>query len=74
MYDTTNIGMNLRRLREIAGFTQAGLASKLDVTRTWVSRVETGETGPSLQRVIQFALIFDVSPCALLTATTGTGS
>ncbi|MEU3096666.1 helix-turn-helix transcriptional regulator [Streptomyces sp. NPDC006967] len=49
------LGLELRRLREAAGFTTVEAAALLGVNRVQVSQIETGATGVSEQRLRRLA-------------------
>jgi transcriptional regulator with XRE-family HTH domain len=66
-YDATYVGPNIRALRGVEGWTQAELAEDLEVTKGWVSRLESGSALPSLLRVIELAELFQVTVDSLLT-------
>jgi transcriptional regulator with XRE-family HTH domain len=53
-------------LRKNTGLTQAELAEKLNITRTAVTKWETGKTLPDYQTLINIAKIFCVSTDYLL--------
>lgn len=53
---------HLRALRDKAGWTQAALADRLDVSRQTVNALETGRYDPSLPLAFRIARIFD---CAI---------
>jgi len=42
------VGGNVRRLRTMAGLTQAKLAEKMGVDRAYVSALELGERNPTI--------------------------
>jgi transcriptional regulator with XRE-family HTH domain len=42
------VGGNVRRLRTIAGLTQAKLAEKMGVDRAYISALELGERNPTI--------------------------
>lgn len=48
---------NLKPLRIAAGFTQTQLASELGVEQATISRWETGETMPSVAKLIKLTKI-----------------
>ena len=56
----------LKQLRESHGWTQAGLAERVLVTRQAVSRWETGETQPNTETLKLLSREFDVSINTLL--------
>lgn len=49
----------LRELRETAGWTQAALADRLDVSRQTVNALETGRYDPSLPLAFRISRVFD---------------
>ncbi|MBQ8830209.1 MAG: helix-turn-helix transcriptional regulator [Oscillospiraceae bacterium] len=56
----------IKELRENAGFSQAQLAKKLDVTRSSVNAWEMGLSMPTTQYVVALAKLFHVSSDYLL--------
>jgi putative transcriptional regulator len=50
---------HLRALREARGWTQAGLADRLTVSRQTVNALETGKYDPSLPLAFRIAKVFD---------------
>lgn len=51
----------IRELREKAGYSQAQLAKKLDVTRSSVNAWEMGLSTPTTQYIVDLAKLFHVS-------------
>ena len=49
------IGMNIKRARIRAGYTQESLAEQVDVSLSVISRLETGRTMVSVSKLIQIA-------------------
>lgn len=60
------ISETIRALRETAGFSQAQLAKKLDVTRSSVNAWEMGLSTPTIQYVVAMSKLFHVSADYLL--------
>ncbi len=60
------ISETIRALREAAGFSQAQLAKKLDVTRSSVNAWEMGLSAPTIQYVVAMSKLFHVSADYLL--------
>ena len=58
MYD---FGALLRQLRETRGLTQEQLADKINREKTSVSKYESNLQSPTLETMIEFAAIFNVS-------------
>ena len=55
------ISDRIRELRELAGFSQAQLAKKLDVTRSSVNAWEMGLSAPTTQYIVALSRLFHVS-------------
>lgn len=60
------ISERIRHLRETAGYSQAQLAKKLDVTRSSVNAWEMGLSTPTIQYVVAMSRLFHVSTDYLL--------
>lgn len=58
MYD---FGLLLKQLREDKGLTQQQLAERINRNKTVISKYENNLQSPTLDTLIQFALIFNVS-------------
>ena len=58
MYD---FGLLLKQLRENKGLTQQQLAEKINRNKTVISKYENNLQSPTLDTLIQFSLIFNVS-------------
>ena len=56
-----NVGRQIRALREKRGWTQRELAGRVGVGKGVVSRWESGQQLPPLQRLVSLARVFDVS-------------
>jgi transcriptional regulator with XRE-family HTH domain len=59
-------GLNLRIGRQLKGMTQADLAARVYLDRCAISRIETGNRCPRLDRVLELAEALDVKPSELL--------
>ena len=60
------VGKRIRQARELAGFTQEKLAETIGVSRTAVSRWESGEIDPTIEHLIQLTHVLKVSADFLL--------
>lgn len=60
-YDMKESGSRIHQLRLQAGYTQSELASKLSVSRSFLSYIESGEKGCSVDLLIQLSQLFSVS-------------
>ncbi|MDE7267605.1 MAG: helix-turn-helix domain-containing protein [Lachnospiraceae bacterium] len=56
----------LLTLRKAKDFTQEQLAEKLDVSRQSVSKWESGQATPDLEKIVELSAIFDVTTDYLL--------
>ena len=56
----------LLTLRKAKDFTQEQLAEKLDVSRQSVSKWESGQATPDLEKIVEISAIFDVTTDYLL--------
>jgi transcriptional regulator with XRE-family HTH domain len=59
-------GLNLRIGRQLKRMTQEDLASQVYLDRAAISRIETGDRYPRLDRVLEFADVLDVQVRDLL--------
>jgi transcriptional regulator with XRE-family HTH domain len=62
----TAFGKAVRRLRSERGFSQEKFAAKAHISRTYMSEIERGVTGVSLESVARIAKALDISMSALL--------
>lgn len=60
-YDLKQSGKRIYQLRTQAGYTQGELASKLNIDRSFLSHIESGKKGCSVDLLVQFSEIFNVS-------------
>ena len=56
----------LMKLRKAAGLSQEEVADKLEVTRQTVSKWETGQSSPDLDKVLPLCSLYNVTPDELL--------
>lgn len=64
-----SIGTKVKQARKECKMTQEALADKLDTTPQYISRIECGKTGVSLEFLYKLAEILDCPIYALLPAT-----
>lgn len=60
------IGANIAKYRKAAGLTQAALAEKIEVSTTFISRVERGQKRMKVETLYATAKALNVSVDALL--------
>ena len=60
-----NFGSQIRRLREINGFSQEDLAATAGLHRTYVGSVERGERNISLDNILLLAKALNCKPSKL---------
>ena len=73
-YDIKQSGERIRQLRIHRGYTQEMLAQELSIDRSFLSHVEAGKKGCSVDLLVQFASIFGVSIDYLVLGTVHRGS
>ena len=60
-YDMKQSGERIRQLRISRSYTQDELAAALNINRSFLSRIESGRKGCSVDLFVQFAEFFHVS-------------
>ena len=60
-YDIVSCGKRIRQLRKAHGYTQEGLADQLGIDRSFLSRIEAGTKGCSVDLFIALASVFHTS-------------
>lgn len=60
-YDTKRSGERIRQLRIQNGYTQERLAEVLKIDQSFLSRIESGSKGCSVDLFVQFSDVFRVS-------------
>ena len=64
-----NIGKRIMTLRKKAGMSQEDLASKLNVSRQSISKWESGQSLPDVEKIALISKIFNVSTDSLIHGT-----
>jgi transcriptional regulator with XRE-family HTH domain len=59
---------NLRRIRHERGFSQEVLAYEAGVNRTYMSKLEKGDTWVGLEIMVRLSVVLSVEPADLLQA------
>jgi transcriptional regulator with XRE-family HTH domain len=54
------LARNIQKIREAKQLTQEELAERLNVSQSWLARIETGREIPNLKRLQQIAKALDV--------------
>lgn len=62
----TELGRVVRRLRDEHSLTLADVATRADISPAMLSRLETGQTSPSLETLVSLAAALGVRPSLLL--------
>jgi transcriptional regulator with XRE-family HTH domain len=60
------LATNLRRLRRAKGFSQESLAWEAGINRSYMAKVETGNTWVGLEIICKLAEALEVEPAELL--------
>ncbi|HWQ41197.1 MAG TPA: helix-turn-helix transcriptional regulator [Desulfosporosinus sp.] len=61
------VGKNIRFYRLSKGFTQEGLAEKVDVSSTYIGYLERCQKSPSLELISTISKALEIEPALLLT-------
>ena len=61
-YDLKECGKRIQQLRIRRNYSQQQLAKELNIDRSHLSHIESGERGSSLDLLVQFSEFFHVSP------------
>lgn len=60
------IALNIKRLREVNGWTQGDLAAQLNIGRTAIAKYESCARTPTAYQLNQLATVFKVTVDALM--------
>lgn len=60
------LGSKIRKIRELRGYNQDFLASKLDISQRAYSKLERDQTKLDWERLVQIASILDIEPIDLV--------
>ena len=60
-YDVNESGLRIQQLRIQHGYSQEKFAKLLNVDRSYLSRIESGKNGCSVDLLIQLSRLFNVS-------------
>ncbi len=55
-----NIGETLRRLRKRKGLSQQELAEQANISRTYISQIESGESNPTIDTIESLGKVLDI--------------
>lgn len=58
-HDNKIIGKNIKKFRKERGYDQLELAEKLDISNSYLSKIENGKTVPSFAMLERFAEFFN---------------
>ena len=61
-------GRTVRRLRQVQGLSQEGLADLANIHRTYIGGIERGERNPTLTMIVRIAEALGLPPAKLLEA------
>lgn len=61
VYDIKRSGERVRQLRIQHGYTQDELAAAMNINRSFLSRIESGKKGCSVDLFVQFSEFFQIS-------------
>lgn len=61
-----SLGRGIKFWRTVEGYNQSSFASAMDTSRSYVSRLETGNVGISIDRICYIADFLNIPPKSLL--------
>lgn len=61
------IGQNIKLIRLVRGYSQAGLARKLGKSQNWLQKTEKGEIDIGISQLAEIAFQLEVSPEYIIT-------
>lgn len=61
-FDKKSMGLKIRAARKKKGYTQSQLAELISVSDRTVNLMETGKSGMTIETLIKFCNVLDVSP------------
>ena len=64
--ESAKLGLNLKRIRTKKGISQGDIARELEVSRGFISTIESGKTNPTLATIAKLAKAVGVSVNELL--------
>ena len=62
----TNIGPKIRKIREIKGYSQEYIASKMSIKQNSYSKLESGETNLSIDRLMEICSVLEIELSTLM--------
>lgn len=62
----TNIGPKIRKIREIKGYSQEYIASKMSIKQNSYSKLERGETNLSIDRLMEICSVLEIELSTLM--------
>ncbi|MBI4028539.1 MAG: helix-turn-helix transcriptional regulator [Verrucomicrobia bacterium] len=65
------LGQNIRRHRDVKGFSQEVLAEKAGLDRTYISDIERGARNPGIKNVVRIARALGITAAKLLEGVDG---
>ena len=69
-----HVGIKIRKLRELKGYSQEYVASQLGMVQTNYSKIERGETKDmTVKRLEEIAKVLEVTPATILNIRRETG-
>jgi transcriptional regulator with XRE-family HTH domain len=57
----TNVGKNIKKYRKLKNISQKEMANKLQVTNTWLCKLENGNRNTTIFRLSEIATILNVT-------------
>lgn len=57
----TNVGHNIKKYRKLRNISQKEMAKKLNVTNTWLCKLENGNRNTTIFRLMEIANILNIN-------------
>ncbi len=61
-----DIGLNIKKIRELKGYSQDYMASQLEISQRQFSRIEKNEVDLNLSRLNEISKLLEVTPSQIL--------
>jgi len=61
-----DIGLNIKKIRELKGYSQDYMASQLEISQRQFSRIEKNEVDLNLSRLTEISKLLEVTPSQIL--------
>lgn len=60
MFNSSNFGKSIKNLRKVKGYSQLNLALELNITESYLSKIERGDKIPTIEITLSISNYFNV--------------